>query len=292
MILGDDRLKVIDNIKMNTERGDFNSKVEINDPILSTKEARDITNNYLANRNTFPYKFKSFIARIIANIGGSVINKNTEIVGEIDNDILCGGAIITSNHFSPLENTIIRHYARKNGVKRMNVVSQVTNFAMKGFIGFLMNYTDTIPISTDHRYLAKDLVEIIDEKVKKKELILIYPEQEMWFNYRKPRPHREGAYHYAAKLSLPVISCFVEIIDEDRLDTMDFYKVRYKLHLLGVLYPDKDKSVKENRLELCEKDYQLKKQAYERIYNKKLDYKFEDSDIGGWIEYSWVLQYE
>ncbi len=292
MIIGADRLKVIDNIKSNIARGELNGKAELGDPVLSLEESKKITNGFMAKRNSASYKFKSFIARIIAHTAGALINKNTEVVGEIDKNVLCGGAIITSNHFSPIENTVIRQYALKNGVRRMNVITQVTNLAMKGIIGFLMNYADTIPISTDHRYLAKDLVNIIDEKTKKKELVLIYPEQEMWFNYRKPRPHREGAYHFAAKLSLPVISCFVEIIDEDKLDTIDFYKVRYRLHILGVIYPDKSKTVKENRLELCEKDYQLKKEAYERIYNKKLDYKFESSDIGGWIDYNWAIQYD
>ena len=288
MILGDDRLKVIENIKDNANSSEFHKKVELNDPVLTSDQAKEITNNYLNKRSTFSYKFKSSFARLIANVGGSIINKNTEIVGDIDKEILLGGAIITSNHFSPLENTIIRHYARKNGVKRMNVISQVTNFAMPGFIGFLMNYADTIPLSADPRYFSKELVNIIEEKVSNKELVLVYPEQEMWFNYRKPRPQKEGAYHFAAKLSIPIISCFVEIIDEDSLENIDFYKTHYRLHLLGVLHPAPNKSVKENRIELCQQDYKLKKDAYERIYNKKLDYKFESSDIAGWIDYSWV----
>ena len=33
---------------------------------------------------------------------------------------------------------------------------------------------------------------------------------------------------------------------------------------------------------LCKRDYELKKSAYEKIYGKKLDYKFENSDIAGW----------
>lgn len=287
----DERLKVIENIKISVGRGEFHSKVELGDPVLSPSEAKQITDNYLKNRNTVSYRFKSFLARMIANIGGAIINQNTEVVGEIDREVLLGGAIITSNHFSPLENTVIRHYARKNGVKKMSVVSQVTNFAMNGIIGFLMNYADTIPLFDDPRYFAGELVSIIGEKIKKnKELVLIYPEQEMWFNYRKPRPHKEGAYHFAAKLHVPIISCFVEIIEEDSLENTDFYKTRYRLHLLGVLYPNDKKSIKENRIELCQRDYQLKKEAYERIYGKKLDYTFESSDIGGWIDYSWFTE--
>lgn len=292
MILGADRLQVIQNIKDRLLQGELNAKVEIGDPVLSPNEAREITNRYLKERSTLPFRFKSFLARMLANIGTFFINRNTEIVGDIDPEILKKGVIITSNHFSPLENTVIRHFVRKNGQKRLNIVSQVTNFAMGGVVGFLMNYADTIPLSPDMRYFTRELTAIIAEKLNNKETILIYPEQEMWFNYRKPRPHKEGAYHFASKLGCPVVSCFVEIIDKDKLDTPDFYKTKYRLHILGVLYPDENKTDKENRKEMCKRDYEMRASAYERIYGKKLDYKFNSSDIAGWIDYRWVYKNE
>ena len=215
-------------------------------------------------------------------MGTALVNKNTEIVGEVEPDVIRNGAIITSNHFSPLENTVIRHFIKKMGLRRLNIVSQVGNFAMKGVIGFLMNYADTVPLSEDKRYLTRDFVDVLKELIQNKEAILIYPEQEMWFNYRKPRPLKRGAYHFAAKLSCPVISCFVEIINLEEKENPEFYKVKYRLHILGVIYPDTGKSVKENSEEMCEKDYQLKKEAYERIYGKPLSYDFEISDIAGW----------
>lgn len=30
------------------------------------------------------------------------------------------------------------------------------------------------------------------------QIVIIYPEQEMWSNYCKPRPLQRGAYYYAA----------------------------------------------------------------------------------------------
>lgn len=292
MIIGRDRLSVIENIKRRAKANEFNEKVELHDPVLSYDEAKAITDGFLRKRNTLGYKFKTFVAYTIANIGGRIINKNTEIVGDIDNELLKKGVIVTSNHFSPLENTVIRIFLRQNGVKKMNVVSQVTNFAMGGVIGFLMNYARTIPLSSDVRYFARDLTNVLREKIDMGEAVLIYPEQEMWFNYRKPRPHKEGAYHFSAKLNCPIISCFVEMIDENKLDTMDFYKVKYRLYILGVIYPDKNKSIRENCKEMCKIDYELKKDAYERIYGKSLSYEFDSSDIAGWIDYSQVFNDE
>lgn len=282
MIIGENRQVVINNIKLAAANGDFYKKVELNDPVLTSAEAKNITEKYLSSRKTAGYKFKSFLARSIANIGTLLINKNTEIIGDVDSDVLKNGAIITSNHFSPLENTVIRYFIKKKGFKRLNIISQVTNFAMNGFIGFLMNYADTIPLSNDMRYLARDFINVLGELVDNKEVVLIYPEQEMWFNYRKPRPLKRGAYHFAAKLNRPIVSCFVEIRDLPEMENSEFHKVQYRLHILGVIYPDSSKSVKENSEEMCQRDYILKKTAYERIYAKPLTYDFEISDIAGW----------
>ena len=282
MIIGENRPAVIENIKSAAETGDFYKKVELNDPVISEETAKDITDKYLSSRNSLGFKSKSSLARGIANVGTALVNKNTEIVGEVEPDAIRNGVIITSNHFSPLENTVIRHFIKKMGLKRLNIVSQVENFAMDGGIGFLMNYADTVPLFEDKRYLARDFVKVLEELIQNKEAVLIYPEQEMWFNYRKPRPLKRGAYHFAAKLNCPVISCFVEIIDLEKRENPEFRKVKYRLHILDVIYPDTSKSVKENSEEMCQKDYLLKKCAYERIYGKPLTYDFEISDIAGW----------
>jgi len=285
MIIGENRKAVIENIKLYAESGQFHNKVELNDPILSAEENRKITDSYITNRNTLTYKIKKCFGVALAKAAARVINKDTEIIGleKIPKDL--GGVLITSNHFSPLENTVIRHLMNNLGRKHLGIISQTSNFAMKGIIGFLMNYADTIPISTEPRYLIRDFLLILKERlVDKQHAVLLYPEQEMWFNYRKPRPPKNGAYFYAAKLNVPIISCFVEMVDLSEDDTDEFKKVKYVLHILDVLYPDPDKSIKENTEILGVADYTLKKTCYENVYGKELTYTFENSDIAGWKE--------
>jgi len=282
MIIGDNRIAVIENIKKYAESGEYHHKVELSDPVLSPMEMRQITYNYMKRRHTLSFKAKSAIAVTFAKIATKIINRDTEIVGLEKIPHGLEGVLITSNHFGPLENTIIRHLTKKMKRKKLNIISQTTNFAMKGPIGFLMNYANTIPISVEPRYLARDFLSIMKEKLtEKKEAVLLYPEQEMWFNYRKPRPSKNGAYFYAAKLSVPIISCFVEIQDTDKDENNEFKKVKYILHVLGVLYPDKNKTPKENTEELAQLDYDMKKACYEQVYSKPLTYKFESSDIAG-----------
>lgn len=283
MIIGENRKAVIENIKRYAESEQFHNKVEVNDPNLTAEQSRKITDNYIENRNRVLYKFKKCLGVWLAKAATCLINKDTEIIGldKIPNDL--GGVLITSNHFSPLENTVIRHLTNKLGRKDLGIISQTSNFAMKGLVGYLMNYADTIPISTEPRYLARDFLSILKERlVDKKHAILLYPEQEMWFNYRKPRPPKDGAYFFASKLNVPIVSCFVEMVDLTEDDTPEFKKVKYILHVLDVLYPDPQKSVRENTEFLSHTDYTLKKNCYESVYGKELTYTFENSDIAGW----------
>lgn len=283
MIIGENRKAVIENIKRYAESEQFHNKVEVNDPNLTAEQSRKITDNYIENRNRVLYKFKKSLGVWLAKAATSLINKDTDIIGldKIPNDL--GGVLITSNHFSPLENTVIRHLTNKLGRKDLGIISQTSNFAMKGLVGYLMNYADTIPISTEPRYLARDFLSILKERlVDKKHAILLYPEQEMWFNYRKPRPPKDGAYFFASKLNVPIVSCFVEMVDLTKDDTPEFKKVKYILHVLDVLYPDPQKSVRENTEFLSHTDYTLKKNCYESVYGKELTYTFENSDIAGW----------
>lgn len=282
MIVGDNREKVIENIKVAAENGDFHIKVELDDPVLTKEESAEIIHGYVDKNNTLYFKMKAFFARRIANAMTRKLNRDTDITGLENIEGITGGAIITSNHFSPIDNTTVRHLVRRLGKRRINIVSQETNLAMSGILGFLMNYSDIIPITADRAYLQHDFMDILRRLIDKNEYVLIYPEQEMWFNYRKPRPLKRGAYFYAAKLGVPVISCFVEMRNLPEMDTEEFHKVKYTIHILPTIYPDPDKTVKENSLAMCETDYQQKREAYERIYGKKLDYSFEEDDIAGW----------
>jgi len=103
----------------------------------------------------------------------------------------------------------------------------------------------------------------------------------MWVNYRKPRPCKRGSYQFAHQANVPVISCFTELIDMDEDDNEQFKQTKYVLHILGVIYPNQEKGLKSDSLEMADKDYKLKCEAYEKAYGKKLDYTFSYSDIAG-----------
>ena len=96
---------------------------------------------------------------------------------------------------------------------------------------------------------------------------------------------KDGAYHLAAKYNVPIIPTFIAMYErEGEFDKDGFNKLDYKLYVMPLIYPDMSKPMVERKKELKEKDYKLKVQKYEEAYGKKLDYKFEYSDIAGYVE--------
>ncbi len=283
MIIGGSKKEVIANIRTAANARNLNSKVEINDPQLSPRQKKRLVHRHIAAQKTLWYRLCNFAARLVINIDTKIVNHDTIIEGLNYLDDVWGGAIITSNHFNPLANTVVRSALYRAGRPRLWAVSQESNLAMKGFLGFLMNYLDILPLTNSKSYMSETFPAALAKILKDGEWILIYPEQEMWFNYRKPRPPKRGAYYYAAQNNVPIIPFFVEIQNKEKKDNDEFYKVRYIVHIMPPIYPDPEKTVRENSRQMMQTDYRLKTEAYEKAYGKALDYDFEDDDIAGWI---------
>ncbi|MCD7738889.1 MAG: 1-acyl-sn-glycerol-3-phosphate acyltransferase [Lachnospiraceae bacterium] len=283
MIIGGNKAEVVENIRKNAEDGNYNLKTEVNDPNMTAEQKTQLALQYARNWGTVGYWLKNRLAMSFLYVFDLLYNRNTRVEGLENLDDIRGGAIVTSNHFNPLDNTVVRETMRRGGQGRMYTVVQETNLAMTGFLGFIMNYVDNIPISKSKKYTSEFFDPLIAQILARGDKVLIYPEQEMWFNYRKPRPPKRGAYYYAALNDVPVISCFVEIQDLPEQETEEFYKTRWVMHVLPPIYPDPQKDVRTNSLEMMEKDYRQKTAAYEAAYGKKLTYVNERGDVAGWI---------
>lgn len=276
MTKSEERRRVLENIKTAIKEERFNDHVELSDPVLTKEEKDGIVKGFVEKRGTLTFRIKTFFARQLGNILTAVFAKDTEIIGLEKLDGLNSGAIITCNHFNPTDNTGVRKLAKKLGKKRINIVVEDTNLAMTGLFGFLMNYADTLPITNNFHYMNREFSAILKELALRREFILIYPERAMWHNYRKPRPMMEGAYYFASKLGIPVISLFTELRDGKKEG-----EVKHAVHVLDVIYPHPEKSVRDNCREMHARDTELKKSAYEKCYGKALTYDFEEGDVGG-----------
>jgi len=275
------RLKTIENIRANVAAGEFNVKAEPGDPQLDEKQIHQLLKDTVYQRDKLPYKVKNYCAHVIADVACWLLNRSTKYDGMEKIRSLRGPAIITTNHFDFLDCTIMHDFGRRNHKGHIFGISQATNFAMPGFFGFILKYYDMIPISDDKAYMVNWFEPLVQKAFDKGRHLLIYPEQEMWWHYRKPRPVKRGAYFYAAKFKVPVISCFTEMIEQPKRGKDGMRKLKYVVHILDPIYPDPSLSPRDNSRIMMETDYAQKKAAYEAAYGKPLDYEFSNWDIAG-----------
>ena len=101
---------------------------------------------------------------------------------------------------------------------------------------------------------------------------MIYPEQALWWNYRKPRPCKDGAYKFAVNNGVPIIPMFITMTDSDILDPNGFFVQKYTINIMPAIYPNNDLDKKTNIANMKEQNYNACVKTYEDFYKVKLEY--------------------
>ena len=95
----------------------------------------------------------------------------------------------------------------------------------------------------------------------------------MWWNYRKPKPLKKGAFSFAANNRVPVIPVFITMRDSlEYKDDNGFPLQEYTIHIEKPILPDPDYTCDENAVKMMEENYQLWKSIYEETYGFALSY--------------------
>lgn len=241
--------------------GDYLNQDVNDDP--PTKQLKHV--DYL-KRNPFKI-LQACFANSIAHSYRTKLKKqlNMKFEGIENLQSINSGAIITSNHFSPSDNVPIYWITKMMKPKRkMWTIVREGNWNMKGIFGYFLKHCNTLPLSQNYHNMTK-LGKAVEKLVKRGDVVLVYPEQAMWPNYKKPRPQKIGAFYYASKNNVPVVPCFTTI-DENG---------EYTTHIMNPIYPDKTMSPKVAAAKMRDENYKLCCKKYEEIYNKKLEYSSE-----------------
>ncbi|MBR4595456.1 MAG: 1-acyl-sn-glycerol-3-phosphate acyltransferase [Bacteroidales bacterium] len=274
----------IENIRRAALEGRFNDKTEPFDPQISPQALKADILGYVSRLDSPVQKLKTAVARAVVR---SWVRKWSEPVNEITGirNLLTvqGPAFLTSNHFNPFDNGVHRTLSRLTWRDRLVAISQGTNFVMPGLNGFILRNIDVIPLIQDPSYMNGAFRTLMQRNLDRNRFILIYPEQEMWFNYRKPRPGKRGAFLFAAEYGVPVVPTFVEMVDLPEVVAPGFHDVKLILHVLPPIFPDPERSARENSFIMCQADYDAKVRCYEQCYGRPLTYEFSKEDIAGLI---------
>ena len=184
------------------------------------------------------------------------------------------GAVITCNHFNAFDSFAMQlAYEASDQTSRVfyRVIREGNYTSFPGFYGFLMRNCNTLPLSSNHRTLRK-FSEATEQLLRQGNLVLVYPEQSMWWNYRKPKPLKKGAYILAAKANVPVVPCFITMKDSDVMGDDGFYVQEYTIHIEAPIYPDDSLRYGVKVEKMLEQNAEVWKQVYEKEYQMPLEY--------------------
>ncbi len=184
-----------------------------------------------------------------------------------------GAALITCNHFNAFDNYAIYRTVRPILGKKMlyKIIREGNYTSFGGFYGYLFRHCNTLPLCSSIKGI-KALMSAMTELFSRGEKILIYPEQAMWYNYKKPRPLKVGAFRFAVKNNVPVLPAFITLEDSECLDGDGLPIQMYTVHYLPPIYPDKTLSIREDSERMCRENYALWVKTYEEFYGEKLEY--------------------
>lgn len=99
----------------------------------------------------------------------------------------------------------------------------------------------------------------------------------MWWNYRKPKPLKKGAYQFAARNGVPVLPCFITMKDSDIVGEDGFFIQEYTIHISEPIYPDESKSTARNIEFLMDRNFEAWKTIYETEYEIPLTYLTDEN---------------
>ena len=272
-----DRLEILSKIELHEKNGWFDVDVENDPPTRPLKSGEcDYTKKKLSS------KIASEIANFFAKTYFDRLIRRKELIIEevrgLENyRAVKGGAIITSNHFSPYEQYAVFKAIEKDlGRKRLYKVIREGNYtSFPGLYGYFFRHCNTLPLASSHTVM-REFTSAFCELIKRGEKILIYPEQAMWWNYKKPRPLKSGAFQLAVKADAPVIPFFLTMRDSEKIGADGFPIQKYTVHILPAIYPNKDKKPREAAEDMKNRNFEAWKELYESVYGVPLAY----SDAG------------
>ena len=184
------------------------------------------------------------------------------------------GAVITCNHFNAFDSFAIQIAYEASGRKDKTfyrVIREGNYTSFPGFYGFLMRNCNTLPLSSNLQTMKK-FTEATGTLLREGHFVLVYPEQSMWWNYRKPKPLQKGAYIFAVRNRVPVLPCFITMKDSPYKDADGFPVQEYTIHISAPIYPDPDLPYGKSVQQMMDRNYAEWKTIYEEQYGIPLSY--------------------
>ena len=276
------RLEILKRIEQLEKQGKFDVDAE-EDPPTKPLMAKSI--DYLRTKNYS--KIKTLLANRVGETYLNSLLKNDkllikEIKGLEHIDTVKSGAVLTCNHFNPYDCFAIESTYRKtlnSKEKKLYKVIREGNYTnFPGLYGFFFRNCDTLPLSSSKRTMIK-FMKAVDTILKNGDFILMYPEQSLWWNYKKPKPLKNGAFKLAARNNVPIIPIFITMEDSNIVGKDGFKVQEYTINIEEPIYPSYKLSEGLNAKNMRDKNFEVWKNIYEDFYKIPLEYTTENAMV-------------
>lgn len=157
------------------------------------------------------------------------------------------GYFIYGNHTQPFADTFIPSVA--NYPHRNFFIVNPENVSMPG-LHVLVEMLGAIPIPCDIGGM-KHFVKAVEDKIRRKFSVTIYPEAHIWPYYTKIRPFKAVSFQYPVKLNCPVYA----LTNTYHERKGKHGKVDIVTYIDGPFYPDESLKPKERQQELRDRVY-------------------------------------
>ncbi len=197
-------------------------------------------------------------ARFLIGIGYGARVTGKENLKSIKNT----GAVSICNHFNFLDTLFVRQAV--GHFRSFHTMGPKNN--KTGLGGHIVRHGGMLPFSPD-RDAARNLNAEIERLLGEGKVVNFYAEQALWTNYQKPRPMKDGAFHYAIKHNVPVLPIFCTF-DKDKRGRM--HKLR--INILPAVFANDALPKKEKLADMKSRAQEAWRVCYESAYGIPLEY--------------------
>lgn len=273
MMDADSRLQVLADIEKYELSGEFDRHVDPVDYSIVlpvTKDFPYVRRGFDKVKTFFKYQFvvKPFRRKAMRDV------IKPEVYG-IENAKGIKSAVITCNHVNKFDCLALQHAFRKQKDKIYIVAAPFNN--MKGAFGDGMRAGGMLPLSDDPAAM-RHFIKSVDWYLQHDNFVVIYPEQAMWWNYKKPRVYKDGAYTFAVKNNVPIIPTFITYRPSGKVNEQGIEEMYLTVHVMQPIYPDPNLRRHDNVANMKKQNFAMCKAKYEQVYGEPLTYSTLDPE--------------
>ena len=249
---------VIEKIKKAEQEGRFSDHldpIEYHGTLPVDESFPYIPNVFL--RAVYAFRKITFLNHFIKALNEKVLL--TKVTGK-ENLKGVGAAVFICNHVNKYDALAVNYALGKRPLKIM--VADFNN--RPGFLGKMMRADGILPFKNTRACIQK-FTEAVNYYLSHGTGVLFFPEGSEWWCYKKPRPFMDGAFHFAAANNVPVVPLFITFRETGRVrDGIDLPE--FTVNILNPLYPDSEKTKKENVRDLKNGAFDACMKKYEQAY--------------------------